>query len=305
MRLLILSILSFIFIGSSTLAISVWNFFPSQVVKPRSPEVKAAYTNMPPLPENVGGQQQPVFSAYAALAVDVDSQVIFLEKNPDLELLPASTTKIITSLVAMDYYSLEDILRVGQFTIEGQKMNLVTGEEISVKNLIYGLLVYSANDAAEVLAMNYPGGRDSFVTAMNLKTKELGLEHTSFENPTGLDGYSQFTTARDLVRVASVAIQDPFFRQVVGTKEITVESYDKRFVHKMNNINELLGKVDGVLGIKTGWTENARENLVAYIERGNRRVITVVLGSQDRFGETKDLIEWIFGNFAWREVPDF
>lgn len=305
MKLLYLSILSFIFIGSSTLAISTWRFFPTRSNNSKLPEVKAYETQLPQLPELIKNSPIPTFSAYAVLAQDVDSGVVLFEKNPDLELLPASTTKIITSLVALDYYSLADVLEVGNIRVEGQKMNLVVGEKISVANLIYGLLVYSANDAAEVLAGNYPGGRESFITAMNLKAGELGLAHTSFENPSGLDGSEQYTTARDLVRAAGFAMKSPFFRRVVSTKEVTVGSSDGIYSHRMVNINELLDSVDGVLGIKTGWTENARENLVTYVDRNDRRVVLVVLGSMDRFGETKELIEWIFSNFAWRKIGNY
>src|SRR5205085_9676867 len=133
--------------------------------------------------------------------------------------------------------------------------------------LLYGLLVYSANDAAEVLAMEYPGGRDLFIQAMNLKAEELHLTQTHFNNPTGLDDEGHYSTARDMTFLGEVAMRDPFFSLVVGTKEKVVQSEDGKIVHRLKNINELLGVVDGVKGVKTGWTENARENLVTYVER--------------------------------------
>lgn len=303
MKLLYLTILSFILIASVTLVISAGNLNPSQsVYESPGPAQVQAYSTHPPLPQMTGEDPLPNLSAYAILATDLDSGVTLYQKNSDSNLLPASTTKIVTAMVALDYYSLDDVLTVSDSSVPGQKMRLVDGEEISVKNLIYGLLVYSANDAAEVLAENYPGGRESFITAMNLKIRDLGLKETFFENPTGLDGNSQFTTARDLVGIASDAIQDPFFREVVATKEITLESYDGKYVHNIKNINRLIGEVDGVLGVKTGWTENARENLVTYIERDGRGVIIVVLSSQDRFEDTKALIDWIFANFSWKDV---
>jgi D-alanyl-D-alanine carboxypeptidase len=181
-------------------------------------------------------------------------------------------------------------------------MGLINGEKMKVEDLLYGLLVYSANDAAEVLAQNYPGGRDAFVGAMNAKAVELHLENTSFKNPTGLDGNGHVTTARDLIRGASLAMQIPEFARIVGTKQAVVKSENGKIVHRLTNINELLGVVEGVLGVKTGWTENARENLVTYIERDNKKIMIALLGSQDRFGETKELIDWIFANYAWKEV---
>lgn len=244
----------------------------------------------------------PVLSAQAALAVDLDSDVSLYEKNPDSALLPASTTKIVTALVSMDYYPLDAVLRVGRVNVAGQKMWLKSGEEMSVKDLLYGLLVYSANDAAEVLAQNYGGGREAFIEAMNRKAKDLSLINTLFQNPTGLDGNDQVTTARDLIRVSTVAMKNPVFAEIVGTKEKTVASINGAIKHRLTNINELLGVVPGVLGVKTGWTENARENLVTYVERDDHKVMIALLGSQDRFGETKELIDWIFTNYTWKEV---
>ena len=255
-----------------------------------------------PLPVLTDTSTFPVLSGEAALSVDLDSGVALYEKNPDSSLLPASTTKIVTALVAMDYYPLDAVLKVGRVTITGQKMGLKAGEEMSVNDLLYGLLVYSANDAAEVLAENYPGGRDGFIFAMNAKAEGLSLTNTFFRNPTGLDGADQVTTARDLIRVSTVAMRNPKFGEIVGTKEKTVASVDGAVKHKLANINELVGVVPGVLGVKTGWTESARENLVTYIERDGHKVMIALLGSQDRFGETKELIDWIFTNYVWKEV---
>lgn len=296
MKLLYLSLLSFVFVASVALVLSVPKTdYDTETI------VKAAA--LAPLPVISKEATFPIISAQAALAIDMDSQVSLYEKRADSPFLPASTTKIITALVAMEYYPLNLALKVPEFKVEGQKMGLIAGEEIEVEDLLYGLLVYSANDAAEVLALNFPGGRDLFIVAMNLKAKELGLAHSKFSNPAGLDdGDGHVTTAKDLIRVSEIAMKDPLFAKIVGTKEKTVSSTNGRIVHKLKNINELLGSVDGVMGVKTGWTENARENLVTYIERGGKRVMIVLLGSQDRFGETRELIDWIFANYSWQEV---
>ena len=254
------------------------------------------------LPELKDNSPFPIVSAQAALAVDLNSGVTLYEKDADKKLLPASTTKIMTALVAMEYFPLEKVVEVGNIKIDGQKMNLVKGEKITINNLLYGLLVYSANDAAEVLAANYLGGRDGFIYAMNQKAKNLYLTNTYFTNPSGLDGNGHFSTARDLVRISWVAMKNPLFAEIVATKEKTVKSADGKIVHKLANINKLLSQEKGVLGVKTGWTEEARENLVTYIERDGKKVIIAVLGSQDRFGETKELIDWIFENYQWKQV---
>jgi D-alanyl-D-alanine carboxypeptidase len=253
----------------------------------------------------------PVLSAQGALAVDLDSGVSLYEKNPDATLLPASTTKIVTALVALDYYSLNQILTIPKgVSVDGQKMGLYQGEQMTFENVLYGLLVYSANDAAETLAIDYPGGYDAFITAMNVKSKELSMESSHFENPVGLDNPDQITTARDLVRASEVAMRNPEFAKIVGTKSISITDVTGKVKYNLNNVNELLGVVPGVVGVKTGWTENARENLVTYIERDNQdgashKVVIAVLGSEDRFGETKELIDWIFTNYQWQEVKTF
>lgn len=296
MRLLYISLLTFVFIASAALALT------GVVVLPREEKVIPDGKNFVPLPVISKSESFPIVSAQAALAIDMDSQVTLYEKNPDSPYLPASTTKIITALVAMEYYPLDLILKVQDVKIEGQKMGLIKGEEITVENLLYGLLVYSANDAAEVLAQNFPGGRDLFIAAMNIKAKELSLNHSRFYNPTGLDGNGHVSTARDLIRVSEIAMKDPMFAKIVGTKQTVVKSTNGKIAHSLRNINELLGTVDGVLGVKTGWTENARENLVTYLEKDGRRIMIAILGSQDRFGETKELIDWIFVSYTWQEV---
>lgn len=244
----------------------------------------------------------PVLTAQGVYAYDVDSGVVLYEKNPDMILFPASTTKIITALVAMDSYTMDQVLNVGTLKVVGSKMGLLWHEQMTTHDLLYGLLVLSANDAAEVFASNYPEGREGFVAKMNEKAKELHAYNTNFKNPSGLDQDGQMTTAKDLARIASQAMQKPEFAQIVGTKEYTAKSADGNIVHPLSNRNELLGKVDGVLGIKTGWTENARENLVTYVNRNNRKVIISLLGSQDRFSETEELINWIYENFEWKNL---
>lgn len=246
----------------------------------------------------------PVLSAQGVIALDLDTGNILYEKNADQELLPASTTKIMTSLVAMDHYDPSEVITVGNFWVEGQKMRLFTGEKITIQSLLDGLLIYSANDAAEVLAANYPGGREAFVDAMNQKAKLLGLHNTTFKNPSGLDEEGHVSTARDMVKLSSYAMARPWFRDTVKTKEKIVTSADGLGVHKLTNVNTLLGTTEGVLGIKTGWTEAARENLVTYVIRQDKPVILALLGSQDRFGETKELIEWIYNDHDWEPIME-
>lgn len=292
-----LSLLSFILI--STTAISMNHGFKSAIDNINPVSSTKAFSDIPVLKEGVG---YPILSAQSVLAVDITSGVYLYEKDPQKTLLPASTTKIVTALVSLDTYQLDQILKVGKVSVDGQKMGLIWGEEIKFIDLLKGLLIYSSNDAAEVLANNHPGGRDLFIALMNKKSNDLGLTNTHFTNPSGLDNSAHYSTAKDLITISRIAMQDSIFSEIVGTKEETVKSVNGKSIHKLVNINKLLGEVDGVLGVKTGWTENARENLVTYVDRNGRKVMIVVLGSSDRFGETKELIDWIYNNYSWEKV---
>jgi D-alanyl-D-alanine carboxypeptidase (penicillin-binding protein 5/6) len=302
--LLYLSMIAFVFVSSFFLSLAKQDFaIVEEIVK-----AKAKSEEYPPRPVlKAVHSDLSALSAYAVIVVDMDSGVILYDKNPDEKLLPASTTKIVTALTALGAYDPNQLINVQNLSVVGQKMGLVEGEQISIRSLLYGLLVYSANDAAEALAQNYCNsegscGRDIFIEAMNQKAHELNLANTHFTNPSGLDAEDHYSTARDLARASGEAMENLLFAKIVGTKEIGVASSDGKITHKLVNINELLGVVPGVLGVKTGWTQSARENLVTYIKRDDKKLMLVILGSQDRFGETRALIDWIFGNYEWEDV---
>ncbi len=251
-------------------------------------------------PVNFTGIPAPNLTARSAIVVDVDSKTILFNKNPDLKLLPASTTKIMTGLIVIENYDLDDIVTITSVSGTGQKMDLEIGERITVESLLYGLLVQSGNDAATALAQFHPDGQDAFIALMNQKLKDLYLHDTQFTNAAGLDAYGHYTTVHDLSLLAAAAMKNPQFKKIVSTQGITVSDVDQTIFHQLEAINELLGQIRGLTGIKTGWTELAGECLVTYIKRGDKQIITVVLGSQDRFGETQQLIDWAFMNHQWK-----
>ncbi len=295
-RLVHLSMACFVLVSSVGLSL-----INKKMVVPSSPIAIRAYdiSKLPILGET---NSFPIISSQGAIAVDMESGVTLYEKNSDQPLLPASTTKILTALTAMDYFPMEAKLKIGRVRVEGQRIGLKEGEEYTFVNLLSGLLIYSGNDAAEVIAANYPGGREIFVTAMNMKAKSLHMDNSYFENPVGFDNYNHISTAKDMVRLARIAMENPIFANIVNTKEVTITDISGKSIFKLENTNKLLGTVFGVKGVKTGWTENARENLVTVIERDGHKVMIAVLGSQDRFGETKELINWIFANYQWKEI---
>lgn len=238
-------------------------------------------------------------TAEAIVAEDVNSGVVFYKRNENEQLPPASTTKIMTALVALDQYNLDDILTVKSASSDGSLIGLFPGEQMTAENLLYATLIQSGNDAATALAENYPGGMTKFVEAMNAKSKDLHLTGTNFTNPVGFDDPNHKMTALDLDKLAKVALNNETIAKMVAIPEITISDVSHTYFYPLRNVNQLLGKIPGVGGIKTGWTEEAGQNLVTLVERNGHKVIIIVLHSQDRFGETAQLIDWVFNNYRW------
>lgn len=258
----------------------------------------------PPLFPQSLRSNPPDISAQGIYIVDIPSNVVLYEKNSKERFLPASTTKIATALVALDYYKLDDVLIIKTVLNDGRKMGLVKDEQITAESLLYGALVHSANDAAFSLAENYPGGVASFVAMMNNKVRSLSLTNTHFTNPVGFDDSENYTTPEDLGKMAKSAITNKVFAKIISTKSITVSDVNFTYFHPLLNVNELLGKVAGVAGVKTGFTDSAGEILVSEVKKNGRNVLFVVLKSQDRFSDTVKLIDWVFANFIWKNIAE-
>lgn len=242
-------------------------------------------------------------SARGVYAFDIDSGEVLFTKEEDNPILPASTTKLATALVALQDYKLEDIVTIKNVkNIQGNKMGLIQGEKITVKDLLQGLLIYSANDAAYSLADYNSSGRGTFILNMNTLSQNLGLSKTHFTNPAGFDEYLHFSTAKDMANLAYQAVQNPIIAQIVSTPYVEVFSIDQKYVHKLINTNHLLGKVQGVIGVKTGTTITSGESLITMVDRDGKKIILSVLGSNDRFGESEKIIEWIYSNYSWGTV---
>lgn len=276
------------------------------------PEV-AGVEKKPSLAILSGQTPQPQFSAWATIAVDLESGQILYENNIHVRHAPASTTKLMTALVAEDYYSTAQILTVPQNAmVDGSVMGLLPGQKLTYRGLLYGMLLSSGNDAAYTLAIDSPGGFGDFVAKMNQRSQDLGLEDTHFVNPAGFDNPNHYSSAYDLSQIAKAVSRDPQLSRVVATKDTavtlwspqqaTAEASPSARVPKtitLHNLNQLLN-VPGVIGMKTGTTENAGENLVGLVERDGHKIITVMLGSKNRFIESKQLIDWVYSNYAWQ-----
>lgn len=256
--------------------------------------------NIPPIIKNV---PPPSFSGRAVFIKDLATGTTIYQKDANISLPIASTTKIMTALVASEYFKQNSVLTVGSSAnTPGSRVGLASGEDLTFRSLLYAMLLNSGNDAAFTLAENYPGGVIGFVSAMNKKVLEMGLKNTHFDNPAGFDSPNHFSSAEDLSKITEEALKNSQLARIFATKETNIVSVDKKYSHQLFNLNKLLSQINGVLGVKTGTTEGAKENLVTLIEREGHRVLIVLLGSNDRFGETTRLIDWVYTNVTWPQT---
>ena len=272
-------------------ALMIINNYYIEIIADNSlPQVESVASIQPfPLADTV---IPPDISAKAAIVLDADSQVILLGKNEELRFSMASTTKIMTALTALDYFKDEEVLTVKSSGVDGSVIGLSRGEKLTFNDLLYAMLLPSANDAAVAIADNYPEGREAFVKKMNDKALLLHLTNTHFADPTGLDDDENYTTVIDLARLGSHAMKNKTFAQIVGTqnKVIFNTSYSQQYA--LANLNRLLG-TKGVNGIKTGTTEGAGEVLVTSKVANGHTYIIVVMNSTDRFEDTNVRLDCI------------
>ena len=206
----------------------------------------------------------------------------------------ASTTKIMTALVAIEEGRLEDRVRIGPQAIRiyGSRAGLRAGQELRLEDLLHGLLLSSGNDAALAVAEHVAGSVEAFVERMNARARELGLLHTRFVNPHGLDAPGHYSTAYDLAQLARVALLHPTFARIVARKEYPIPP-----LGTWHNTNRLLWSFEGIEGVKTGTTGRAGDCLVAAASRSGMRLISVVLGSDNRWADTARLLEYGFRHY--------
>ncbi|HET9947191.1 MAG TPA: D-alanyl-D-alanine carboxypeptidase family protein, partial [Patescibacteria group bacterium] len=242
----------------------------------------------------------PILSAQTAFVMDANSRVVLYSKNENLRFSPASTTKIVTALTALDYFKLNDVLVAKNPAVEPVVLGLYKGEKMTFENLLYAMFLPSANDAALTISQNYPGGEKAFVAKMNDKIKSLHLVNTHFSDPIGLNDDGDYTTAKELALIASFAIDHPEIARIVHTKYYTVTSVNGDR-YPVENLNKLLGQY-GVTGLKTGYTEEAGQVLVTSSEMQGHTFITVVMNSEDRFADTEKLLQLIQNNVSYLPI---
>lgn len=224
-------------------------------------------------------------SAAAAVLMDADSGRLLYEKNGEKRMLIASTTKLMTALVALEQGGLQQEITVtGGHMAEGSSMYLRPGEKLTLETLLYGLLLCSGNDAA-LAVTECMGGAVPFVARMNEKAAELGMENTHFANPNGLDDEAHYSTAEDMAKLAAAAMDDPVLRRVASTRTARIGG------RTLTNHNKLLSRVEGCVGLKTGYTRAAGRTLVSCAERDGVRLVAVTLQDGDDWNDHASLYE--------------
>ena len=248
---------------------------------------------------------EPIINSRSAVVYDRTSGEVIWGKDEKSKRKMASTTKIMTSLVVIE--NVKDLSQVVTISnkaasIGGSRLGLHTGDKITVNDLLYGLMLESGNDCAIALGEYVGNTVENFIRMMNEKSKQLGLNNTHFVTVNGLDADDHYTTAVELAKLTDYALKNEKLKNIVGTKNytVTINGYGKA----IDNTNELLGYLDGVYGVKTGFTNGANRCLVTSIKRGNMDIISVVLGADTKRDRTKDSIEIIEYAYANYKIVD-
>lgn len=253
---------------------------------------------------NAAGGQLPLVKATGYELMDAETGQVLLAHNPNVRLAPASTTKIMTALLTIEKGDLSRVVRVSPaaYGVQGSTVYLVPGQRLTIRNLLYGLLLVSGNDAAVELAVADAGSVPKFVAEMNQKARELGATHTTFLNPDGLYLSGHRTTAHDMALFAQAALALPEFRTIDATRQYLFPGYPHSFV--IYNQNQLLTRYPGAIGVKIGYTIQADESIVGAATRNGVTLIAVALHTDyyHLWTDPQNLLNWGFQNFSQVDV---
>lgn len=243
-------------------------------------------------------------SAKSAILIDSASGRVLYEHNSYEKLPMASTTKIMTGLLACESGKLNKSVKASHFAsaTEGSSLWLKIGEELTLEELSYGLMLKSGNDAAVAIAEYLGGSVDAFALLMNKRAREIGAINTNFVNPHGLDAEGHYTTAYDLAIISREAMKNKKFREVVSTKTYSIPMQGEKWDRALKNHNKLLWNYDGCIGIKTGFTKKCGRCLVSSAERNGRELICVTLNAPDDWKDHTYMLDYGFDNFNTKVV---
>ncbi|HOP74033.1 MAG TPA: D-alanyl-D-alanine carboxypeptidase family protein [Bacillota bacterium] len=246
----------------------------------------------------------PKIGASAAVLIEAQSGAVLYGKNAEVRRAPASTTKMMTAIVALEKGRLSQVVKVSRKAAAtgGSTIWLKAGDRLTLKELLEGMMLRSGNDGSVAVAEGVCGSVKDFVRLMNLKAKEIGALQTNFQNPHGLRAPSHYTTALDLALIARYGMENPYFAKLVRSKTGTLEWFDRKKQVEIRNTNRLLWYFEGADGIKTGTTNEAGHCLVGSAVRDGKRLIAVVLNSRDRWSDCARLLEYGFEAFTIRTI---
>ena len=252
-------------------------------------------------------KEEPKINSRSAVVYDRKSKKVIWGKKENERRPMASTTKIMTAIVVLENANLDDTVVVSKKSAGtgGSRLRLITGDKITVNNLLYGLLMVSGNDAAVALAEYVGGSIEGFADKMNQKAEEMNLENTHFITPHGLDMENHYTTALELAEMADYAMNNKKFAEIVATKAKTINISGRS--KSLINTNELLGNLEGVNGVKTGFTNGANRCLVTSVSRNGMNVIAVVLGAdakKDRTRDSVEIIKYAYKNYTIYDLEE-
>ncbi len=257
---------------------------------------------------------EPTITASSAILIDNRTNKILFSKNENEKMYPASTTKILTAILTLEHCNLDDVVTASYDAVMSipdgySTANIEIGENLTVEQLLQMLLVHSANDAANVLAEYVGGSIDSFISMMNTKLNELQLENSHFTNAYGKHDENHYTTAYDLARLLQYCLKNETFRKLVGSASCAIPATNKSSNRLYTSTNELLipnskNYYQYLTAGKTGYTSQAKECLVSSAYKDNLELICVILGSSNRFGETKQLHEYGFSNYMIKNIAN-
>lgn len=291
----------------SALLIALSAFFPLQAQQPAlAPQVlgqaveriaPAARQINPPILKADAARFST--KAFSALAIDLGTGKVLLEKNSQARWPTASLAKLMAAIVTINLVSQDVVVEVAGEDISAPQpvMGLVAGEKITVGDLLKGMLISSTNDASITLSRAVTGSKERFVELMNLMANQLQLKDTHFQNASGFDDPLQYSTADDLAKLAMTFLKVPSFAEIAKTKQTQVTAVDGSIRHWLVSTNKLLGQ-DNIEGVKTGLTEKARGNLILLAGDGNgHKILTVVLGSDNREADSAALVKWTYNAY--------
>lgn len=245
----------------------------------------------------------PAISAQTAIMVEANSGEVLYEKSADQKAYPASITKIITALLAIESGKLDKKVKVSDKAVgvEGSSIYLEPGEVIPLRDLVYGLMLRSGNDAAIAISEEVGGSTENFVIMMNKRAREMGAFNTNFANPNGLHNPEHYTTARDMALIAAAAMKNPEFKKVAATKTWESNRGEGRYNYFYNK-NKVVYQYSGGNGIKIGYTKAAGRTLVASSERDGMELICVVMNAPDWFNDTYKLMDYAYSQYETSQI---